>query len=598
MPILSGGVILKNTRYIPLLAVLLVLLTVLAVSCGRHSAGAVPVTNEAGETITDANGDVITVVPETEYAVVTDGNGVPVTDTNGKEVTTVIYKEVEVAIPVTDDAGKAVTDTNGEAVTEKITITPTYPAEAATKPSVSYYEGTTVVPLTDSYGQTATNTNGELVTLVQEVTLPPATIEIKPTPASWKTVFGGTHHDYFSSVAVTPDGGYVALNVTNSTDGDMLNLATDLSRPCTVAIKYNDSGKVVWSTPIAGSGALTLTDVAAGSDGSIYAAGYTNAAVEGCTPRGSYDAVLFKLSSSGDILWAKNFGSSTTDFFNGITILPDGSVVCVGSVGNNDGDVASFKRIEAGSACCIVKFSSGGSILWSNVIGGNRDRFSDVCCCSDGGFFAVGVFYTNTLFTNAGGIDAAVIKLTANGEVSWVTPIAGSGNEQFEAITASNDGSDCVIAGYSNSTDGFFSDTLASRGEQDAYIIKVSNVSHEVQWGTPFRGQYNDNFTDIICAEGGYVAVGSSNSTTRDLKAVGNRGGSDIIIACFTFGGDLSWTKGFGGKYDDSASSLCFGNGGYVIVGESYSSDNDLAGMPRSSDGTYRLGVIAKLTVS
>lgn len=584
----------KNTGKIAILAMLILSVSIAFASCKKPNKG-VPVTDEYGNPITNANGEVITVIPETEIVTVTDENGIAVTDKNGKALTTVIYNDVSVAIPVTDAHGKAVTDKGGNPVTENIVVKPTYPKESGKSTGKPGTTSIIQVPLTDGLGNTQTDTNGNVVTYEKVVSDPPSTT-FQATKTSWKKTFGGTLQDYISDVAQTSDGGCIATVVTNSSDGNLKGLMEGYSTPATAVVKYDKDGNIVWRSVMGGTGVVTLTTVKTAGDGSIYAAGYSTVPGDGQSKRGSYDAVVYKLDSGGNKLWSRSFGTSTVDMFIGIETLSDGSVVCVGSVGTNDGDVAEFKRTLTDSSCCAVKYSSSGEKLWANVTGGAQDRFVNICAAKDGGFYVSAVVYSDFFFKCMGKSDAAVIKLDSKGKVIWKTSVSGSNIEYFPGIAPASNGDGCVIAGRSNSADGFFSGELEAKGEYDAYIVRLDDDGL-IFWGSPFRGQYDDSFSDIICTADGYVAAGYSKSSIRDLRVVGNNGGQDMVVACFTYGGELDWVKGFGGSHDETAEGICAvtGGGGYICAGRTLSSDNDLQDISgQKSNGEYSVGVLFK----
>ena len=89
-------------------------------------------------------------------------------------------------------------------------------------------------------------------------------------------------------------------------------------------------------------------------------------------------------------------------------------------------------------------------------------------------------------------------------------------------------------------------------------------------------------------SDGGYVAVGYSQSSNGDLK--GNKGQDDFVIAKFDSNGNKVWIKNYGGNNAEIFSSLdSTSDEGYVAVGYSQSSDGDLTG-----NKGYRDFVIAK----
>lgn len=94
--------------------------------------------------------------------------------------------------------------------------------------------------------------------------------------------------------------------------------------------------------------------------------------------------------------------------------------------------------------------------------------------------------------------------------------------------------------------------------------------------------------------DGSFIAAGSSNSSSRDLKGVTTRGGNDIVIASFDKNGDLSWARSFGGTMNESASAICLAkDGGYVVAGRTMSDNIDMKGIaPYVTDKS--VGVVVK----
>lgn len=588
-------------------------------------------TDENGIAVTDSNGVAVTVIPETTVVAVTtertetvtNAKGEAVTDENGKEVTTVVYEEVtdnkgnvvttvvyedvNVTIPVavTNEQGENVTNEQGEKVTQVVTI-PQNPNEQ--KPGGNVIMGTTAVAVTDGQGNTAVDNKGDVFTTIIELTSNPD--NVAPASIDWKTSLGGTEADYFSSIDVLKDGGYIASNVTNSPNGDFKEFAksddsskTMYTSPYTVLVKYDSKGNEEWRQAVGSTKGLhVVTDVVATSDGGFYAVGYGKNVggdvVNNVSGKGFYDAMVYKYDKNGKEVWHTVFGTSTVDIFNAAALTDDGGIVVVGSVGNNDGDAAGFNKPQNQSAACVVKYSADGKLVWKNILGGDKDSFNDVCIGKDGSVYAVGNFASGTLFKNHGKTDGGAVKLTSGGKFVSAVPIAGSGNDLFSGITACKDGG-VVVVGRSNSTDtdstnSLFVGDLATRGGYDAYIIKLdSDLS--IIFAKPFRGQNDDDLVDIIEREdGSFIATGCSNSSTRDFKGITTRGGDDIVIASFDKYGNLTWARSFGGTADESAYALCEAQkGGYVICGRTLSKNIDMEGIAQYVNGKS-VGVIAK----
>ena len=544
----------KLAVIIPVIVVMIIAAVVLAVVLKNHKPAIkevvsttdtriVVVTDYNGIAVTDAEGVPVTLEPLTEVVKVTDANGQTVTDKNGEAVTKVVFKEQKVTIPVavTDKAGEEVTDKKGNVVTTHVDA-----VQDPNQQTGNIVLGTIAVPVTDGKGNTAVDNQGNVFTTIVELTSNPVTVD--PAEIDWKSSQGGTQADFFSAVDSFKNGDYIALNVTNSKDGNMAEFKNSgLQSPYTVISKYDDNGEIKWRKAIGSKkGNTNLVDVVTCDDGSFYAVGYGKG-IGGVNGKGYYDAAIYKFDKNGDVVWYKTFGTSTVDMFYSAALDKDGNIVCVGSVGSNDKDAAGFNKPAAKSAAAIVKYDPNGNIIWKNIVGGNGDSFKGVAVNNQNNIFVVGTFTSGELFTNIGMNDSGVCKFDSNGKYISVAVIAGTGNETFTGITACADGGVAVV-GKSNSSDkgnpdSMFTGELASRGGYDAYIMKFKD-SLDIEFARPFRGQYDDDLVAVVEKEDGtFVATGCSNSSTRDLKGITTRGGDDIVIASFSKGGELTWAR-------------------------------------------------------
>ncbi len=595
----------KLAVIIPVIAVMIIAAVVLAVVLKNHKPAQkevvsttdtriVVVTDYNGIAVTDAEGVPVTLEPLTEVVKVTDANGKAVTDKNGEAVTKVVFKEQKVTIPVavTDKAGEEVTDKKGNTVTTQVDA-----VQDPNQQTGNIVLGTIAVPVTDGKGNTAIDNQGNVFTTIIELTSNPITVD--PAEIEWKSSQGGTQADFFSAVDAFKNGDYIALNVTNSKDGNMAEFkAAGLQSPYTVISKYDDNGEVKWRKAVGSKkGNTNLVDVVTCDDGSFYAVGYGKD-IGGQKGYGYYDAAIYKFDKNGNVIWYKNFGTSTVDMFYSAALDKDGNIVCVGSVGSNDKDAAGFNKPPAKSAAAIVKYDPNGNVVWKNIVGGNGDGFKGVAVNNQNNIFVVGTFTSGELFPAIGMNDSGVCKFDSNGKYIDVAVIAGTGNETFTGISSCADGG-VVVVGKSNSSDkgnpaSMFTGELASRGGYDAYIMKFQD-SLDVEFARPFRGQYDDDLVAVVeKADGTFVATGCSNSSTRDLKGITTRGGDDIVIASFSKGGELTWARSFGGTNDESAKDICLSpKGGYLIAGRTLSKNIDMVGIAQYVNGKS-VGVLAK----
>jgi hypothetical protein len=112
-----------------------------------------------------------------------------------------------------------------------------------------------------------------------------------------------------------------------------------------------------------------------------------------------------------------------------------------------------------------------------------------------------------------------------------------------------------------------------------------------VSWFKTYGGSDSDYFNSVTpTSDGGFVAVGSSNSADGDLPDRTERDYSphiasdltrdfDFVVARFDANGDKLWLRNYGGSGSDIFRSVVSTpDGGFVAVGESDSVDGDLLG--------------------
>jgi hypothetical protein len=99
-----------------------------------------------------------------------------------------------------------------------------------------------------------------------------------------------------------------------------------------------------------------------------------------------------------------------------------------------------------------------------------------------------------------------------------------------------------------------------------------------ISWSKSFGGTGHDKAQSVVATpDGGYVLVGYTFSNDGDFN--GNKGGSDAFVIKVDGSGEKQWVKLFGGSSDDFAQTIIKTNdGGYIMVGTSRSHDGDVSG--------------------
>jgi hypothetical protein len=329
---------------------------------------------------------------------------------------------------------------------------------------------------------------------------------------------------------------------------------------------------IQWQKSLGGSSDDYGFNVQQTADGGYIVAGMTNSTDGDLSGNhGDYDYWIVKMSNTGMIQWQKTLGGSAYDVAFSIQQTADGGYIVGGETNSIDGDIT----INHGDYdCWIIKLNATGKIQWQKTFGG---AFEDVALSvqqtTDGGYILAG--YTGStdgdVTSNQGGFDYWVIKLDAIGTIQWEKTLGGAAADFAFSVQQTTDGG-YMVGGYSNSADG---DVSGNHGSYDYWIVKM-NVTGAIEWQKTLGGTYFDEAQSIQqTADGGYIVAGNTDSSDGDVS--GYHGSFDYWIVKLNTTGSVQWQKAFGGFNDDKATSIQqTTDGGYIVAGWTYSTDGDV----------------------
>jgi hypothetical protein len=148
-------------------------------------------------------------------------------------------------------------------------------------------------------------------------------------------------------------------------------------------------------------------------------------------------------------------------------------------------------------------------------------------------------------------------------EISSVSTFGGSNVESARAVTGTQDGGYAVL-GYTQSTDG---DIVNKQDNSFDYWVLKFNVQDELEWQRTYGGSLDERGRDIIqTTDGGYAILGFSFSSDGDVTA--NAGLQDYWLAKLNPSGQIAWQKSFGFAGADSGISVIQTHDqGYLLTG-------------------------------
>ena len=328
----------------------------------------------------------------------------------------------------------------------------------------------------------------------------------------WQKCLGGSGNDYPTSIQETQGGGYVVAGYTNSTDGDVTGNHGGFDF---WIVKLNTSGNILWQRCLGGSGNDYAMSIHQTIDGGYIVAGYSDSNDGHVTNnRGGFDFWIVKLNASGNIVWQKSLGGSSSDYARSVQQTNDGGYIVTGNTYSIDGDVTGH---HGDDDVWVVRLSSTGSIIWQKCLGGSDwDRAYSTLQASDGTYMVAG--YTKStdgsITTKHDGFDFWIVKLDTSGKIVWQRCLGGNGDDHATSIWETKSG-DFVVAGYTNSTDG---DVTGNHGGFDFWVIKLDKLGN-LMWQKCLGGNAEDIAYSIQqTLDGGGIVAGHTISRTGDVS--------------------------------------------------------------------------------
>jgi len=302
----------------------------------------------------------------------------------------------------------------------------------------------------------------------------------------WTKVYGGSSADGAYSIQQTKDGGYIVAAHVNSFGAGLHDV---------YLIKTDAKGDTVWTRIYGGTNEDRLRAVQQTTDG-----GYILVSETLSFGAGSADVYLIKTDNSGNLMWTKTYGGSSSDYGYSVRQTLDGGYIIAGytsSFGAGTSDVY------------LIRTDNNGDISWAKTYGGTSSDFGySVRQTTDGGYIVAG--YTES-FGIAG--DVYLIHTDADGSLVWSKSFGGTGNDRGWSAQQTTDGG-YVIAGFSESF---------GAGNKDVYLIKTDEFgSSGCQESTAATIVGNTetivNSTQTSIGSGGFV--NTTTTITGDVDTV------------------------------------------------------------------------------
>ena len=383
----------------------------------------------------------------------------------------------------------------------------------------------------------------------------------------WAKKIGGPSSDVSESIAIDSEGnilitGSFYSTIDSNPGAETSNISSSGGKDIFI-VKLDSSGSFLWSKKMGDTADDVSYSITTDRLGNIYTTGSFYGSVDfdpgdgNATLRAAdqNDVFVSKLDSSGNFVWAKNFGGSASDEGRSIAVDGSGNVVTTGYfVGTADFDpgAGTLSLSSKGfTNIFISKLDPSGNFLWAKSFGSagnNFDSAEAITIDANGNIFSTGKFFSTVDFdpgsgetnlTSSGSSDVYISKLDTSGNFLWVKSLGGSSGDYANDITLDSSGNIYTTGFFAGTPDfdpGMASSfNLTSSGSFDVFISKL-DPSGNYLWARKIGGAGWDLASSITTDSNDNVLVAGYFARTADFDPsdgsanLTSAGGDDAFI--------------------------------------------------------------------
>jgi hypothetical protein len=366
-------------------------------------------------------------------------------------------------------------------------------------------------------------------------------VSLPAQPAYFEKIYGTAGNEHSRSVKQLASGSIYVLG--NSDSGTIGSNDISLS-------KLDNRGNVLWTDYYGTVNTENAFYLDLTSDGNfvLVAESETNPA--------DMDIVIYKIDTTGAVIWNKSFASPVNESPRYIEQTGDGGYILCGS----QSDLSGHNDI------LVVKLDGNGDYVWHQTFGRTDNEYSDM-------IHQVGTEYILTADTRsygAGGYDVILYKLDSLGNEIWSQTYGDTLQNGCQGLLQVSDGN---YLSYGE-TEVFPASPF------DFYLEKISATGASL-WRYTYGGPGTDAiFSAKEDTDGGFICTGYSNSY--------NGGGPlDLVILKVDRYGAFQWKQTYGGAGIDIGYEIIpsVDHNGFIITGQTFSTSEEYYLLKLDQDG-------------
>ncbi len=356
--------------------------------------------------------------------------------------------------------------------------------------------------------------------------------------------------EWIKRVSGTRNEGDFAKKILKDQQGKIIVMGTvdDNSTFNNVVLyKYNPDGSEIWDRKFIGPGNSDDVgeDLCIDRNNNYIIAGYIN---------NSYQSLIIKYSSDGNLLWSRTF--------------PYSHYLGVATDNNNNIYVSGFTDSasiiwENNPNFLLVKYGPNGNLVWTRTYegpGNNLDIALYIGLDNNNNIYLGGYSYNGSDYTTT---DIALLKYNTNGNLQWLRRYDGPGHslDEIYSMNVNSNGDVCIAGNVKNVYPGSDLSLLKYNSNGDLLFVNLYNGP----------GNKYDGARDIKVDPAGNIYIcGLVTVSQTDYDW-------DYITLKYNSSGTILWNKTYNGigNAGDYATNITYDvNGSVYVLGVTWKTPN------------------------
>jgi hypothetical protein len=410
---------------------------------------------------------------------------------------------------------------------------------------------------------------------------------------TWSAHDGDMGDDEGLAVAVDSKGSVIVTGSFNGSIDFGKGMLASKGGADIVVLKYDRSGKALWTRRFGGAGDDFGRGVAVDSLDNVIVVGSfaTQADFDPASPlQGTDQGFVVKLApTDGAVVWTQGFGDAAKQAALAVAVDPNDDILIAGgfsgALGLGADPISTGSNNDEDAFVAKLRSADGGAI-WANRVGDavpgmQSQRFTAIAVDASLSVIVTGTGRGDVDFgggpvTSHNNDNILVAKYAANGAHTWGKIIGDDGDFQGgNGVAADKDGSILVTGRFAGKVQFPGGAMLTAVGVTDAFLVKLDPMGQEL-WSKDL-GDTAKNGADsgfgVAVDQFGNVAIGGVYQGSLDLLGGGNlpfmdQGGTgDVFVAKYDPLGTILWARSVGGAGYDVARAMAVSRFPVVLPG-------------------------------